>query len=368
MKKVNPAILFLLFFLSAFLSSFLVIISCPKQKMQAFYEYHFMFTATLTHMPQPTPHASAMQNYRSNTRIRRVSFASGGATLAGELYLPSDFDEGKQYPAVVLAGSWTSVKEQMAGLYAARLAEAGFVGLAFDFFGWGESAGEPRHAEIPERKIADVVAAAKYLRGLPFVDDAQVGALGICAGAGYVGGAANAGAKFTSIALVAPWLHKADIAAAVYGGEQAVATLMRAGEEAAQRFAATGKNQQLMGASKNPKDNALMGDFDYYANPSRGQIPQWPNRFSVISWKHWLAFDAVQQAQHMRTPVLLVHSRDGAIPQGAQAYYDQLPKACKKKMIWLEGASQDDFYDNDAFIAPAVQAVAKWMHKTGSTL
>ena len=69
----------------------------------------------------------------------------------------------------------------------------------------------------------------------------------------------------------------------------------------------------------------------------------------------------MQQSKHMRTPVLLVHSRDGAIPQGAQAHYDPMPKACKKKMIWLEDASQDDFYDNDAFVASAIQAVMERM-------
>ena len=64
--------------------------------------------------------------------VRKVSFQSEGQNVVGDLYLPADFDANKQYPAIVVSGSWTTVKEQMAGLYASKLAKQGFIALAFE--------------------------------------------------------------------------------------------------------------------------------------------------------------------------------------------------------------------------------------------
>ena len=56
-----------------------------------------------------------------------------GLSLQETYFYPKNFDAQKQYPAIVVSGSWTTVKEQMAGLYAEKLAETGFITLAFDF-------------------------------------------------------------------------------------------------------------------------------------------------------------------------------------------------------------------------------------------
>ena len=44
-----------------------------------------------------------------------VSFESEGVTLKGNLFLPEGYQEGKQYPAVIVTGSWTTVKETDGG-------------------------------------------------------------------------------------------------------------------------------------------------------------------------------------------------------------------------------------------------------------
>ncbi len=50
--------------------------------------------------------------------------------IAGELYKPENFDINKKYPAIVVVHPAGGVKEQVAGLYAQRLAEQGFVTLS----------------------------------------------------------------------------------------------------------------------------------------------------------------------------------------------------------------------------------------------
>ena len=49
---------------------------------------------------------------------------------------------------MIVTGTWTTVKEQMAGIYARELANRGLAALAFDFTGWGESGGAPQLAAI----------------------------------------------------------------------------------------------------------------------------------------------------------------------------------------------------------------------------
>ena len=61
-----------------------------------------------------------------------VTFPNGEITMAGDLYLPRDFDESKQYAAIICVHTGTGVKEQVSGDYAAMLAGEGYVTLAYD--------------------------------------------------------------------------------------------------------------------------------------------------------------------------------------------------------------------------------------------
>ena len=83
--------------------------------------------------------------------------------LKGHLFLPPDFKDTQKYPAAIVTGSWTSVKEQMPDEYASLLARDGFISLTFDFTGFGESEGQPRQVEDHKLKIADIKAAVDFL-------------------------------------------------------------------------------------------------------------------------------------------------------------------------------------------------------------
>jgi fermentation-respiration switch protein FrsA (DUF1100 family) len=72
-----------------------------------------------------------------------------------------------------------------------RLAEHGFVTLAFDASYTGESGGEPRNVASPDINTEDFSAAVDFLGLQPTVDRERIGIIGIC---GWGGMALNAAA------------------------------------------------------------------------------------------------------------------------------------------------------------------------------
>ena len=109
--------------------------------------------------------------------MERVEFDADGIRLVGDLHAPS---ASGRMPGLVLTGPFTGVRDQVSGLYAERLAAAGYVALAFDHRNFGESGGEPRRHEDPQGKLSDLRAAVSLLRSRPEVDSERIGTVGIC--------------------------------------------------------------------------------------------------------------------------------------------------------------------------------------------
>ncbi len=135
---------------------------------------------------------------------RKVTFETQyGLTLVADLYTPKEA-QGK-LAAIAVSGPFGAVKEQSSGLYAMRMAEHGFVALAFDPSYTGESSGEPRRTASPDINTEDFMAAVDFLSKLENVDPERIGIIGIC---GWGGIALNAAAADTRI--------KATVASTMY--------------------------------------------------------------------------------------------------------------------------------------------------------
>jgi uncharacterized protein len=291
---------------------------------------------------------------------RRVTFPSGGVQLVGTLYSPEDAPATLRRPGIVVTGSWTTVKEQMAALYASRLANAGFFALAFDSRGFGESAGEVRDHECPMMKAEDICAAFSFLETVPDIDPHRLGALALCASAGYAATAAVADSRVRSLALVAPWLHDAGILEQLYG-KDGLATRMAKGRAARAEYEDSQVVESVPAVSTVDPEAAMYGPFDYYLDPARGGIAQWSNRFAVMSWIDWLEFDAHRIASRVAVPTLLVHSEQAAIPEGARRFHAAMK--ARGRFLWTSG-TQFDFYDQEPTVSFAAQAAVDHFQST----
>jgi fermentation-respiration switch protein FrsA (DUF1100 family) len=248
----------------------------------------------------------------------------------------------------------TSVKEQAAGVYAAAMAELGYVALAFDHRTFGESGGIPRQFENPYAKAEDISAALDALLAMPELVGLPVIGLGVCAGGGYMAQAVAKDRRISVFAGVAGVYNDAAQVKASMGGSY-VAAKARA-QTALERFEATGEAETIPAVAADSDDVAmpLAEAFTYYGT-SRGQVPNYVNGFAVQSRLYTLDFDVQSLAPSLTPPTILVHSEHALAPAWARSFFAGL--RTPKRQLWLDSQGQIDFYDDPRLIGAATDAI-----------
>lgn len=288
-----------------------------------------------------------------NTHDFPIAFPSNGSLLVGRVHRRAASLTERQ-PAVLVTGSWLTVKEQMADLYASALAERGYTAVTFDFAGWGQSGGDPRQLEMPSLKVADIAAAAAFVSRLSFVQPGWVGHLGICASAQYALAAIAAGARISSFASVAGWFHDTASVAPFYGGAAGVEMRLQRAQEALAAYLRTGETRMVPAYGQGNDRAGMFIEMDYYANAARGAVSSWPNEMAELSWLHWLTFDGLSAADEVDVPSLFVHSDGAVFPEHVRSISDRVTGPAE--VVWGAG-SQIDFYDQPEQVGFALDAV-----------
>jgi uncharacterized protein len=291
--------------------------------------------------------------------ISEYIVVNGDVPLAVRMHRADD----EPRPAVVVTGSWLTVREQMADHYAAALAARGYAAVTFDFAGFGASGGVLRQTEMPARKASDLAAVTAFVAGLSTVAPGGPAVLAVCAGAQYALAAIAAGAPVRAFASVAGWFHDAPSVAGFYGGAAGVADRLARASAAAGRFTATGDLSLVPAYGPGDDRAGMFIEMDYYGNPERGAVPQWRNEMSELTWAHWLTYDGLAPAAAVRAPSLFVHSDGCVFPDNVKAVAARL--AGPVEIAWGDG-EQTDFYDRPAQTAYALDAVDAFLRAAGA--
>ena len=276
-------------------------------------------------------------------------FFSGGVPLAGRMHRNPAAGLDRQ-PAVLVTGSWLTVKEQMPDRYAAELARRGWTALTFDFAGFGESGGEPRQLESPTRKMADLAAAVAYARSLSLVAAGPPALLAVCAGAQYGLAAAAAGLELAAFCSVAGWFHDLPTAAPLYGGVEGITSRLERADAALEHYRRDGSVLTVPAYDPDDERAGMPMPLSYYADPARGAVPAWSNAMAEMSWRPWLTFDGLAGAS-AAVPAHFVHGDGAVLPDNVRTIAARMDAGT----TWLDG-EQVDFYDRPELVDPAVEA------------
>lgn len=301
------------------------------------------------------------ENVQGHVNVQKVTYDKSGIKIAANVYTPANFDKSKKYKAVVVAHPNGGVKEQVAGLYAQKLAEKGFVTIAFDAAYQGESGGEPRNLDIPSSRISDIHAAADFIQAFEGVDPNQIGLLGICGGGGYSIAAAETDKRFKAVATIAMF-NSGRVRRNGYLDGQ-LDTVQQRLQEAAlarQNEALTGTVEYVPAPDPNmsneeidkiPTDLYREGMYYYlkdYAHPNSTFA------YTKASLLDLARFDSEDHADLINQPLLMITGSKADSKYMTDAVFAKAVNAQPKEEFVVEGATHITLYYRDEYVKQIV--------------
>ncbi|VWB09323.1 alpha/beta hydrolase [Burkholderia lata] len=285
--------------------------------------------------------------------------------IAANVYFPPNFDEGKQYPAIISAHPIGSCKEQTSGnVYGEALAKEGFVVVAFDASFQGDSGGEPRYIEDPTLRVEDFRVVCDYLVTLPYVDEARIGVLGICGGGGYSINAAMTERRIKAVATVTGANYGRLMREGFSNYNPIAALEAMAKQRTAEARGAALRVDDLLPPSPEAAREAGITEVDVYGateyyRSDRGRAPNGVNRSLFSHQAVAVGWDAFHLCETLLTQPLMVVVGDqvgafGAYRDGSEIIGRAASK--QKELVVIEGWSHYDLYDKPE---PVGKALAK---------
>ena len=327
-----------------------------------------IMSTTLSLQAQTILNEKNMQELKLETTIQRVTFLNRNITIVANLYLPNSLDTSKKYSAIIIGHPAGGVKEQTAGLYAKKLAEQGFITLAFDASYQGESGGEPKYLEDPAVRVEDFRAAADYLSIHTSVDANKIGVLAICGGGGFAIKAAQTDHRLKAVATIS-MVDLGQLRRDGLNGTLKSQMQQRLDDVAKQRIIeANGgeikyANYVPVSLETIPENAPKMYQegFEYYRT-ERGQHSNSVNKYLFTSLDKLMDFTALDHVEMIAPrPILLITGSKSDTRYFSEEAYTKANEP--KELFEVQGASHVDMYDVTEYVQQAVNKLTDFFSK-----
>lgn len=308
------------------------------------------------------------ENVPGEVNIQPVCYNLNGITIAANIYTPANYDPSKSYPAIVVAHPNGGVKEQVAGLYAQRLAESGFITIVADASYQGASGGKPRNVDKPAFRIEDIRGMADYVTQYAGVNDEKLGLLGVCGGGGYSLAAAQTDKRFKAVATLS--MFNSGVVRRNGFMESQLSTIQERLKQASDARAqeAAGGEVLYTANAKTTDEQADNMPFDlyreghYYYNRTHAH-PNSTFRYTTSSLIDLMAFDASTNMYLINQPLLMMAGSKADTYYMTEDAFEKATGTEDKELFLIDGATHIQTYYVPAYVDQAMKKLKEFFCK-----
>lgn len=308
------------------------------------------------------------QNVQGKVNIHPVTYPLHGLKIAANVYTPANYDPAKKYPTLVVAHPNGGVKEQVAGLYAQRLAEQGYITITADAAYQGASGGEPRNVDKPANRIEDIHGMADYISQYAGVDNSRLGLLGICGGGGYSLVAAETDKRFKSVATVSMF-NSGRVRRNGYADSQLDTIAARLKQATAARAQEAAGGEILYAGDANLTDEQIAKlpfalyrqGYEYYWKSHAH--PNSTFRYTQSSLLDLMSFDVTDHIVLLDQPLLMIAGSKADSLYMTQDAYAKATGTKEKELFLIDGATHIETYWVPKYVDQAISKLTQFYGK-----